>query len=359
VGVRKDVIGLTSELPICRAAGITELIPDFSIEFPYRALLSDSDTGNKRLALYTNTSITNQTLENSANEVHLSVEEGRAPVDTASGVQLGPSAVGFANVLPIYPPPKGSSVRIRFSGLRVNACQIGVGELTPTTIQAALGVFDKDHPANFELLTDPIDIARIAPSMCFEASALRVPTATLPISLGRDELPQEVMLRVSYRPLTAPSPFRPREEERSPTELANINGTSLELRITGVPRDVKVFVSTGNLPESNDEVAFQLTEANLNSQSREIDGHPAETSELIVVGSTATAVWKCIRHVEPWKTPAFGVHMSIPSNADVYSIAVYGSFSPISTVQTASSTSPVPRFCSDQLPIKVFAERPF
>jgi ppGpp synthetase/RelA/SpoT-type nucleotidyltranferase len=358
VAVRNDAGASTSNLPICRAEGITELIPEFSIKFPYSALPTGSDTENKLLTLYTNTNITNQTLEKSANEVRLSVEEGRARVDMAKGIQVGASAVAFANVLPIYPASKGASIKVRVAGLRVNACQLGVGTLTPTTITAALGVFDRDHPVNFELLTEPIDIARIMLSMCFEAVACGPATIALPISLSQSELPKEVVLRLSYRPLT-PDPFRPREEERGATELANINGTCLALHVIGVPHDTKVFATMRNLPDANDEASFQLKEANRNARSQAIDRLQAEVSELIVVGNAATAVWNCIRHTEPGKTQSFGLVISIPANADVYSVAVSGSFSPVSVVMTTSTKSPVPRFCiSDQLPIRVFVQRP-
>lgn len=355
VAVRNDATTSTSTLPICRAEGITELIPDFSIEFPYSALSSGSDISDKRLALYTNTNITNKTLDNNANEIQLSVEEGRAAVDTAKAVQIGPSAVAFAGILPVYPPSKRASIKIRISGLRVNACQLGVGTLTPTTVSAALVVFDKDHLANFKLLAD-LDIARVMASMCFEAVEHRLPGIPLPISLGRGELPREVLLRVSYRPLT-PNPFRPREEERGPTELASINGTCLALHVTGVPSGANVFVTTRNLPEANDELSFQLTEERRNGRALEVDGRQAEMSKLTVFANTVTAVWKCVRHVGGGKAQSFGLLLSIPANADVYSLAVSGSFSPTSTVQTTSTTSPVPRFCSSARPIRLFVER--
>jgi ppGpp synthetase/RelA/SpoT-type nucleotidyltranferase len=175
VAVRNDATTTTSKLPICRAEGITELIPDFSIEVPYAALPASSNMEDKLLALYTNTNITSQTFENDANEVQLRVEEGRARVDTATGVQFGPSGVTFANVLPIYLASKGSSIRVRFSGLRVNACQLGVGNALVPTVKAALGVFEKGHPINLKLLTEPIDVARVMPSMYFEAAAQGLP----------------------------------------------------------------------------------------------------------------------------------------------------------------------------------------
>jgi len=357
VAVRNDATTTTSKLPICRAEGITELIADFTIEFPYAALPASSNTEDKLLALYTNTNITNQTFENDANEIQLRVEEGRARVDTATGVQFGPSGVTFANVLPIYLPSKGSSIRVRFSGLRVNACQLGVGNALVPTVKAALGVFNKGRPINFELLTEPIDVARVMPSMCFEAATQGLPATTLPIGVTRGELAKEVALRVSYRPLAA-GVFRPREEERGPTELGSINGTCLALRVMGVPRDVKVFVTTGNLPEGNDEFSFQVTDEKRTARSNEIDGRQAEISELTVVAGTATAVWNCTRHVEPEKTQSFGLFLSIPANADVSSVTLTGSFAPISTVQTTSTTDPVPRFCSlGQQPIRVFVER--
>lgn len=218
-------------------------------------------------------------------------------------------------------------------------------------------MFEKGHPINFELLTEPIDVARVMPSICFEAATQGLPATTLPISLTRGELAKDVILRANYRPLAAGA-FRPREEERGPTELGGINGTCLALRVIGVPRDVKVFVTTGNLPEGNDEFSFQLTDEKRNARSSEIDGHQAEISELMVVAGTATAVWNCTRHVEPEKTQSFGLLLSIPANADVYSVTLSGSFSPISTVQTTSTTDPVPRFCSlGQEPIRVFVER--
>jgi hypothetical protein len=356
VAVRNDAAATTSKLPICRAEGITELIPDFSIEFPYSALPSGSDIRDKRLALYTNTNITSQTLHNNANEIQLSVEEGRAAVDTAKAVQIGPSAVAFAGVLPVYPPSKRASIKIRISGLRVNACQLGVGTLTPTTVSAALVVFDKDHLADFKLLVD-LDIATVMASMRFEAVEHREPGTTLPISLGKGELPKEVLLRVEYRPLTA-SPFRTREEERSTTELGSINGTCLALRVMGVPRDVKVLVTTGNLSEGNDELSFHLTEERRNAPPLEVDGRQVEMSKLTVFADTASAVWKCVRHVDAWRTQSFGLLLSIPADADVYSVTLSGSFAPTSTVQTTSTTDPVPRFCRlGPQPIRVFVER--
>jgi hypothetical protein len=139
------------------------------------------------------------------------VEEGGARCNTKKGVVFALNALAFAEVFPMVPPSQGESIKIRISGLRVDAFKLGViSTLAPVTIQASVGFGQKQGYGYTSMtVTGRADIARIFPSLRFDV-AFEQSTDALPMKLSRSEPRQDVVLRVTYHALFQ-NAFRPAE----------------------------------------------------------------------------------------------------------------------------------------------------
>jgi hypothetical protein len=365
VNLRKDAATVTLDLPICRAEGLTELVPDFPIDLPYSALPPETDWSSKVLILYVNTNITSRLVEQLTTEVEMYVEEGGARAYTSKGVLFGVNALAFADVFPMVPPSQGESIKLRISGLRVNAFQLGVSStLAPTTVQASLAIGEKkDQKYTSMPLTGSGDVARIYPSMHFDVLAFEGPGG-LPIKLGRSEPRKDVAFQIAYRAHFQDA-FRPADKERSSSEMSPVQGTRLTLRVNSVPAGSRVLVTVRDLTEGAAPSCFQLTEADVNghgpfrpiaiSTSRTIEGREAKFAEAGLSGTTAHATWECIGAVQPAEVPSFAVIIAMPVQIDssIDAITANGSLAPLSNVGLASSQGPVPRFGDVSTPVTI------
>lgn len=366
VTVRKDAAALTMDLPICRAEGLTELVPDFCIDLPYSALPAETDWASKALILYLNTNITSRLLEHAATEVEMYVEEGGARAHTSKGVLFAASALAFSGVFPMVPTSQRESIKIRISGLRINAFQLGVSSsLTPTTIQVSVAIGEKtDRGYTSTPLTGSGDVARIYPSMLFDALPLERSTGNMPIKLNASNPGKEVAFRVAYSPQFQDA-FRPADKERSSSEMSPVQGTRLMLRVNSVPTGGRVFVTVTDLTDGATPSCFQLTEADVNghgpfrpvakSITRAITGREPKFAESGLSGTTAYATWECTGVVQGKEAPSFAVVIAMPSEiiTSIDTITVAGNLAPLSNGGTASSQSPVPIFGDDANPVAI------
>jgi ppGpp synthetase/RelA/SpoT-type nucleotidyltranferase len=365
VAIRRDASDIVQSLPVCRGEGLTELIPDFWIDFPRQTVDAEST-----VVLSVNTNITNRLVApGPTTEVEMHIE-GKAPYGSpARGTMAGVNALKFG---PIKQPtlPKGDLVRARISGLRVCAFQLGVSSsLVPTTIQAMLSVRVNDKESS-EQAGAPLAIASVLPSLRFGVIS-GDNAGSLPLTLARSEPHKEIALTASFHPLF-PGAFKTAIGERSGSEMSNIQSTRLALCLNGVPEGAQVFVTVQELPdEAEGPVCFQLTKMDANGVSsfvpvegrqarmvakqevqvfeieRSSPGHPPLTQ------ATHMAAWDCVSSPPPNKLPTFGVIVALPSQANSTTVTALGMYAPVSVVPVASFDSPIPRFGPHGVPVSL------
>ncbi len=364
VAVRREALELTQDLPICRTEGLAEVVPDFSIEFPYSALPEVSDFNNQMLVLSLNTCVANRLVDvGGLTEVEMYVENGVSRSTVNKGRAFSASSIAFLDVFPIGAPVKGEVIRLRFSGVRVNAFMLGATSTgAPTTIQAQVAIAWKDRSREATPLAAPVDIARVKLGASFEVFDPSHPSV-FPVKVQRSELPTEVMLRVVCRPLFGDA-LRPGPKERSGGELSPIQGTRLLLRFHPIPAGVTLLVSVREIAEANTIACFQLAETDVNgngrfspvkgSTSRTIDGLDVDFAEVHVSGQTAFAVWECTNSMRPDAVASFALIVSIPVDIKMYTMNVNCSMAPLSNVGVLSSQDPIPRFADTSEPIMLF-----
>jgi ppGpp synthetase/RelA/SpoT-type nucleotidyltranferase len=367
VAVRKDAAALTMELPICRAEGLTELVSDFSIDIPLGALLAESDLRNKGLILYANTNITSRMVGNGgATEVEVYVEEANSGGRVLKGSMCSASAIFFGDIFPAI-PTSGEYIRVRISGLRVNAFQLGLGATwMPTTIHAsvALGQRKESGMEISEPITGPVDVARIKPAVNFKVHGIK----QLPLRLvdnQTNESRRVVAIQVSYHTLFS-NAFRQANEERSSAEMLPAQGTRLMLRVACIPVGGRCFASVRDTPLTK-KPSFCLTRADVNGSGPfdpleasdkiiiDHDNIEIELAEITIVGTTVVAVWECIAPQDSDRPLLFNIVLDLPRTFSG-GINLYGSLAPLSNVGTTSSTDPVPRFADTSTPITVLVD---
>jgi ppGpp synthetase/RelA/SpoT-type nucleotidyltranferase len=124
----------TADLPTCRSLGLTELVPDFTIDVQGSI---KKGTSEDSLLLALNTTITNRIASPGVTEIEAAVENASVSHQNVRGHLVGVNLVEFPGVLPLVLQRKKQSARIRISGLRVNAALLGLGStLTPSIVYA-------------------------------------------------------------------------------------------------------------------------------------------------------------------------------------------------------------------------------
>jgi len=366
IAVRKDADAVTMDLPICRAEGLTELVvPDFPMDLPVAVLLAQSDLRSKALVLFMNSNITSRLIgPGYATEVEMHVEAGFGPV--LKGKMCAANAMMFSGVFSINPSSTEEYVRVRISGLRVNAFQLGVSStVTPTTIQAMvaicqmkevdIGQWKETRVATSERLTGSVDVARVAPALQFTMGAAKV------YPVGDESKFRAMGIQVFYQPLFREA-FRAADRERSSAEMLPVQGTRLLLRVNNLPLRARCFASVRDNPHSGNQACFSLTEGHGNgggtfsqlaaSKSHRVDDVEVAFAETGMSGASAFAIWECTSSIPVDQVPSFYTIIEFPCDFNGV-ITLSGSLAPLSAVGTASSTDPVPRFGDTSTPIAV------
>jgi hypothetical protein len=353
VAVRDAAKGAEYELPACRAEGVAELVPKFSIDLPNSEVLLKSGLPDKALILYANTNITNRLLENNETGVELYIE-GDASGRARKGVLLRKNALAFSDVFPLPYSSSGGTISLQIVGLRVNALQLGVSStLALSTIAVSLAIDDRER-----LTDDPIYlIPRLKVAGIY--FSLRTASSVSP-TLQASGSSRAAFFQTTHSAQFQDA-FRPADKERSPTENStNVQGTRLTLHLSSIPVGSHVFVTVTNLPHA-EASSFQLTEADTYGDGpfKPLPASIPATApfrvgmaEVNISDMAAKAVWECVGSVKS-KSISFGVMIESPAENDISEISVAGNYAPLSLVNTANSHAPIPRFGQLSTPIKV------
>jgi ppGpp synthetase/RelA/SpoT-type nucleotidyltranferase len=233
VAVRAEVGQLSQDLPACRSEGLTELV-EFHIDLQYGAIPALSDPVNAELVLWVNTNITGRLIASSSlTEVEMHAEEGVSHAGIKRGAQISASSLAFSDVFPMGPPQKGDFIRLRFSGLRVNAFQLGTStESAPTVVKAGISIRQKkDDAYSFVRLTDAVDVAVIRPSVRF-STAVPGPRNVLAPRANASEGVKEIFFWV-YCSVPFAGAFLPADKERSRSEMSTAGGRVCSFALIG------------------------------------------------------------------------------------------------------------------------------
>jgi ppGpp synthetase/RelA/SpoT-type nucleotidyltranferase len=363
IAIRRDAAEIVRSLPMIRAEGVTELIPDFWLDLPCHFV----DTGSAAI-LSVNANITNRVLADSGTtDVEMHIEDRYSYCPPIKAAMAGVNALKFA--LPkLLSPAKADYVRFRISGLRVNAFQLGAAStLAPTTVHAMLTGGLLSEAESSEPAGSQAPIAQVVPSMRY--SVRNDEPAPLPSQFSRAESTKEILLTIRFDP-NFPGAFRTAIHERSATEISDVRGTRLALWLKGAPEGARMFVTVRELPDNNEPPLFQLTKTDVMGVSpfepvegtvtRTIGRHEVQVAEierartdLIPHLGTHIAVWECISSPPPNKVPSFGLIIALPSQADISTILAHGMYAPLAVVPVASFDAPIPRFGPFGVPVRV------
>ncbi len=279
-----------------------------------------SGTIKADITLTLNTNVTNPL--NGAINPLLTVNGG-SPL---SGVVTGYNAIRFAGVS--LAPAANGTVNMTIAQVCANANQLGVpGNLQPIPItgQVSIGAL-----AVVPVIGAQQTMATVLPALIFTK------TQAIPPAGGSRTL--------------VPLVF----QESDPSSF-QANGTRLRAVLTNLPGTVQVFAPV--FPSEGASRA-QLYSADANgSGGSPLSGGPipeGQYQQLTITGGTATATWPVLAadaaQAETWTFPL--VLLNATTN-DLNQIRVAGSLGPVSDVNVASPTEPVPRYRDFSVPQKL------
>lgn len=336
-----------------RVEGITELIPDIVLQFR-------GEPVGRRMAdiwLYANTNITSHIYTSNLSEVVLSL----ATHETVSklsvlrygirAVQNGPNAIVFLHIplheLVLLPPEERN---LRISNVRVNAAMLGVSTKAPTHVAVFLRVSDTTVSPNQLLVGHVvsafhIDVVAQEPKL----DLLHLPrTESLNSGLFTEQ-------RVAEH-LSALAVFKGRLAPVEPRGM----GTNLQLVFGNVPGGVSIFATTEQVSAMPTGTTAILVSQGLTpkspSEKPSIDGRVSvggrflTLSQVHIDNHVGYAEWEFdAGELEDEQEVAVGIVIAYLANPaeglpHLGTCLLRASRGPMSTVQTCSTTAPIPRF---------------
>jgi hypothetical protein len=288
--------------------------------------------------------------------------------------------------IPVDPP--GSNRRtFRFTNMRVNANQAGVGNIL--ALISANG--------NFPIAGSTVTVANVqntlsagvrdAGNTTAAANGVPVPISTA-ASVTRFATLRFAEAAVNIaKPRTVPAgPFDPNQDVPGVTPTSESGffnssfgtfgvrgnlgtagladaGTRYRALISNIPAGVSVFVDVTNNSSTAGATA-QLTSTDPTGAGGFTPVSAASTAQLGVINGAASAVWEVTR-ADPAQldTFNFGVYLSYPANfagAPPVPVTVQLSYAPINSTAASSTSAPVPRFtaAAGTLPLFTFIGAP-
>jgi hypothetical protein len=313
----------------------------------------------------------------------------------------------FWNGVPIDAPGTSGTRVIRVTNIRANACQLGVSStLIPTQIVMLISINGSQQLA----LNQQQNVALIAPGLITSAGNRSFVQC---VNINGDLL-SGTAGQIGTIAATATEGFGSSFKVRSYSQLfSNLTGTPVSLSPTGAPPNAPslqnifgfpyntesgyvtaaggAFGPTGTvggaigLADQGTQIQFVIKNvgagisifapntANLVQQGTSTvtgravlvgSGGGGGSSQLTVSGTTASAVYE-VYYANANITESLPVAFSVAAIANpgqglpaLGQATVNISFAPISTVQTASSSAPIPRFCDTSVPRNFFAINP-
>jgi len=374
-----------SVLPIVRAEGIAELLPDFEVQVPYSVLSSTGD--NYDLILVFNTNVTNELLDGgTATHAQLRIDAGRNRGRMFRG-ELWNHSLRFRDLFRVPRYPRNDYVSITFTQIRVNAAAFRISSMLRTTVQATLFAqpsSDSEGSTRADSLplesAVTVEVCQIWPgyrSRVLDSTGHNA-TECFSISAGRivnsaDIDSSEPMLYLEFEETFAGS-FTNRSGEAGDASLeGRCQGTRFWTSFRKIPDGVSIYVTSSSwvadlggsdtLPVHTGATAQIVHNADPNGN----DGHFAEnagnTSRWIKLedqsgSKSAFATWEWIGQVDLSRPRVvrFGLALAqeSPGIPKAGECTVAMSLGPLSTITTASPRSSLPRFIPVSKPFPIF-----
>ena len=367
----------TTVWKIARAEGKTERIGDFIIDISKSRFPAGSQSLQWDLVVILNTNVTNRTGLDYLTDVVAFLDD--TPL-SRPGAMSGTSSITFCDALQLD-AIKGDEFRVRIAHVRVHAAQLRID----TPIMAALEARSRLTGDRVKL-ADPLEVGRISPAMSFrlidqngdEKPLVLARAAGINNALAANPKDEDaiVNLELCFREAINGA-FRTDLQEAGVTGSAVDSGTRLMVRFIRVSDNVDLYVTTRELrakvrpPDSRCKA--RLIETNWADSGFAVPMKSATaailkgTDEIVEIarlqksGASAVAVWEWVDKDPSRLTPeevCFGVVIvAKPGEAGAGTTQVSGYLGPISTVGTASSSSPIPRFSSFGSPLDAFSFR--
>jgi len=371
--------------PLARAEGITELVGDIVLNCSGGS--GAAITANVQIFL--NTNVTSRIITGNTTEALLLLGEPAAATlgtNAFQGQLAGANSLVWLGV-PILPGGTTEQT-IRITNVRANATGVTTvnpnlpPSLIPSQIVALISISGTtsvpvNNPQQIVAFVQPGLVSSAGSEtlrQCFSQNTNNSTDGKSAVALTYNE-----GFATSFKPRLGPGQTANNGTATStsvPGAIANsesgflISGQSLGLADFGtrvqavfenVPAGATVWVTSKPVsgPDAN-LVSGGTTTASFGTTEVNGTAYSSGWTALTVSGSTATAVWEFV-DPDPFavETAVFGVLLSYTSNpaGDVPSIGtmtVRQSFSPLSTVTTASATAPIPRFVDNSTARNVF-----
>ncbi|MGJ5820550.1 InlB B-repeat-containing protein [Paludibaculum fermentans] len=308
------------------------------------------------------------------------------------GTVVGSNSIAFMSV-PVDPPTLGGQRVFRISNLRANPAQMGVPGPIPTEIQAYLSISGTSsitlsnsittvayiqnslNPAVRNSSNDAqvnattgVEFQKCAAAVQQRFSTLRfqelLPSAFLPRSsapfVNADTSPSPLPQSVPGLPYASETgfynPLFPATNGLNIVGLAD-SGTRLQASFTNMPAGVTLYASTvpvtflHGIPTANSgsQLRARMISAAqgpfaATTPTTTLEGIPA--AAIPFSGGAASVVWEVLQaDVSTISSSDFLLWISYPANTvGLGTASVSLHFAPVSTISTASSSAPLPRF---------------
>ncbi len=337
---RRVVFDETQELHRIRGEGISELLSEFQIDVETALIQKSVSEGCKSLSLLINTNITNRCMSDGILDGVRIVCNARLDPAPLRPRLAGANALLLDDVLGDPLLLSRRHVSFTVSGLRCNASQLGVSStLSPTLVFCAIATDHAGRPGEWFSLSQK-NVAQVIPGLAFTAGRAKCNPL-----ISENGLCPLIKVRFIGR---FPGTLRNRFAEKDPMGVAALHGTRLCLRATGLASGAKYFVDAVTRGRRANFVSG--ADANGAGGSCTLPRpQPDGPSQLIPIsecnhysGSAAALFFEIMDdadcdyaeltlYAELGSPPPSGLHLT-------------GNLAPTSTVFTASSTAPIPRF---------------
>ena len=357
---------------IARAEGITELLGDFIIDTNKGRFPLGSQSLRWDLLVYLNANVTNRVGHNNLTDV-IAFLDGATLSRPAS--KSSNNTLVFERALCLDTIEK-NEFRIRVANVRANALSFG----SAAPIKASLEARSRDS-GDRVILADALEVGHTRPSMSFrvidhngdEKPLLLARAPGINSALAEDPKANGgiVNFELCFREAINGA-FRTDLQEAGSRSTAADSGTRLAVYFSGVPDNVEIYVTAREIPAAphDSRCKARLIETDWRGSGFSIpmktltEATIKRTHDIVPIARLQKsrlrmAVWEWVDG-DPYRiTPEevrFGVVVAAkPGTAGPGTARVIGHFDPVSTVQTASSSSPIPRFGSTGPSLEAFS----
>jgi hypothetical protein len=361
-----------ADFKVVRAEGLAESLRDivFTLTGGTAAIHGSGDS-KFDIRLFANTSITNRIRGDLSDVLLLREVHNAMPI---AGRIIATNAVLFKGVE--LSSLRSGTAHFRIANMRINANALGPSnsqQPTPVVVSVVIQPHGGTATPQLQTSVQAAIVQRGLASRVWSISHPQEPPWRFPQSRGlnvtllSDPNTRQAITNFyvgfaeQYR-----GAFSPRAREPG---SGKVTGTRLKVVFNNIPVNVRIFVTTRDVPPPDGHIAKAVlvssekeeSAANANSvpvgSGASTGGVPIQ--EIPVTNSVAIAVWELVSN-DPSSRAAldeahFGVVLAMEADsASLGSATLNASFAPTSTVTTASDTMPAPRFADTSRAVRVF-----